>query len=154
MQNWSHDADNTDIIPSVRNKLLSNNVEGDSSTAFFTQVPKTGSTVFIDLLRQLQKKKLFTLYNIDRLANRSAVYLTMYRSFHETEQLVNIVSRNRKHSVYYSHVNFVDFKKHGWSWSPKFIGIIRDPIERVIKLYKNQLSSHFPTYNNQTKNVE
>ena len=52
-------------------------------------------------------------------------------SYNDVHRVTKEILMAKGPTVYAKPYNFVDFKKHGSSWSPEYFSIVRDPIEKV-----------------------
>ena len=46
-------------------------------------------------------------------------------------EFVGLVDGRSEPTAWVKHYNFVDFSKYGSDWTPTYINIVRDPVERV-----------------------
>ena len=50
-------------------------------------------------------------------------------------EIHKILKAQKRSSVRARHFSFIDLKKRGLKWSPQWFGIVREPIERVIRKF-------------------
>ena len=55
--------------------------------------------------------------------------------FHNVEHEVTESSKYIEPTVWIKHYGVIDFQKHGALWSPYFFNVIRNPINKVKKIY-------------------
>ncbi|XP_040580410.1 uncharacterized protein [Lepeophtheirus salmonis] len=109
--------------------LRSNNIY------MFNRVAKTGSQSITQLLVALKPES-----GVDVQIDKRPVEFLM-ESYDAVKNFLSIIDRETKPTVFVRHYNFVDFTKYGYSWTPIYINMVRDPIERVISWFYYQRAS-------------
>ena len=110
----------------MRIKVVEGRVAVTSSRVLlFNRVAKVGSQSLIKLMVELSNKRGFTV-NVDQRT------VEQYNSPPwEQLQLAETLTSFTKPTVWVRHYNFLDFDSFGLA-SPKWINLVRDPVERVI----------------------
>ena len=52
------------------------------------------------------------------------------------QEIGEIVKSNRNSIIRSRHFSFIDFEKYGFSWTPHWFSMVREPVERV-KIFLN-----------------
>ena len=98
---------------------------------YFTRVAKSGSTSFMGLLIHQS-----TLHNYNVIQKRKTMdIITEPFDLKSVENEVKSVLKERKPRVLTKHYAFIDFAKFGYKWSPDWLAIVRDPLERIISAF-------------------
>ena len=96
-----------------------------SNILYFTRVAKTGSQGVIAIMHALKKLNRYKAYT------QFSQVETIMDSFHRVQNQVDLIAKYNEPAVWIRHYGVIDFKKHGASWSPQFVSIVRNPIDRV-----------------------
>ena len=128
-------------------KIVSDTVTGrvsihNPNVIFFNPLARTGSETLLWLLHELKNEN-------DGKFNIIMPQATTQHNRHHTapktnlrdskENVQNVVREILSHNeplVYAKPYNFVSFEEHGSVWSPDYLSIVRDPIEKVNRTYK------------------
>ena len=94
-------------------------------TLVFNRVAKTGSQSITELLMKLRGKN-----GIQPKVLIHEVELLMEPP-EKVAEFVGQVDARTAPTAWVKHYNFVDFERYGAGWTPTYINIVRDPVERV-----------------------
>ena len=100
-----------------------------SKIMFYNRVAKTGSKSISELFRNLDKKNDFVV---------ESIHLSKEASFESDDCLKWKISKLLKISrpmVLIQHYSFIDLSKFGYTWSPDWFNIVREPVEKVISYF-------------------
>eukprot|EP00096_Caligus_rogercresseyi_P005346 TRINITY_DN2062_c0_g1_i1.p1 TRINITY_DN2062_c0_g1~~TRINITY_DN2062_c0_g1_i1.p1 ORF type:complete len:559 (-),score=52.45 TRINITY_DN2062_c0_g1_i1:143-1819(-) len=125
------------IIPVyIRNADAISGLDIRSNQIFvFNRIAKTGSQSITQLLISL-KPDTGVDVKVDLRPTES-----LMEPFNFVKAFTQMVSEAYAPTVFVRHYNFVDFGLYGNDWSPIYINIVRNPIERVISWFYYQRAS-------------
>ena len=90
------------------------------------RIAKTGSRTFVQILSSVGNDLGFQVqvpaYSYER---------TMQEDEEVKEEILEIIKGHENNYIRARHSSFIDFKKHGYKWSPLWFSLVRDPVERV-----------------------
>ena len=100
-----------------------------SKTIIFNRIAKTGSQSIIELLVQLEAKN----------GIKPSIQIRQIEHLMEPPELVanfvGSVDRASSPAAVIRHYNFVDFERYGGIWTPDYINIVRDPIDKIVSWF-------------------
>ncbi|KAJ3599018.1 hypothetical protein NHX12_032981 [Muraenolepis orangiensis] len=103
----------------------------DDLVVIYNRVPKTASTSFTNIAYDLCGKNRFHVLHINTSKNNPVLSLQDQVRF-----VHNVTSwREMKPAFYHGHVAYLDFSKFGVAGQPRYINVVRDPVERLVSYY-------------------
>ena len=100
-----------------------------SKIMFYNRVAKTGSQSITELFRNLDKKNDYVV---------ESIHLGKEALIDSDDGLKRKISKLLKISrpmVLVQHYSFIDLTKFGYTWSPDWFNIVREPVEKVISYF-------------------
>ena len=127
-------------------KIVSDTVTGrvsihNPNVIFFNPLARTGSETLLWLLHELKNEddgKFNIIMPQARTQNNryhTAPKTNLRDSKENVQNVVREILSHNEPLVYAKPYNFVSFEEHGSVWSPDYLSIVRDPIEKVNSTY-------------------
>ncbi|XP_030387991.1 heparan sulfate 2-O-sulfotransferase pipe-like [Scaptodrosophila lebanonensis] len=109
---------------------LNNTRDAEIDVLFFNRAAKVGSEAILELFNALEN------YNDDLVVERTGLQQSVFRQLNRTKQreAAEFIADLEEGTFYIEHINWLDFEDFDLP-KPIYMGMVRDPIERVISWF-------------------